>query len=292
VKSFCTAALILAGLVPGAWAQVRVEIVLDQDQFLAGETLRAGVRIANRSGQTLNLGSEPDWLSFAFESRDDFPIVKESDPPVMGEFSLESAEVGTKWVNLAPHYNLTQPGHYTVTATVRIKQWNDQVVSDGKSFDIISGAKLWSQDFGVPPPPGVTNVAPEMRRYTLEQANYLRKQVKIYVRLTDVTEAKVFKVFPVGPLPAFNQVEPQLDKFSDLHLLYQVGAKTFSYTVVNPDGDIILRQTYDYVNSRPRLQPDKQGRLVVIGGVRHPTVNDVPPPAPPKGTATPAKGKS
>ncbi len=290
MKSFCTAALILAALAQGVWAQVRVEIVLEQDQFLPGETLRAGVRIANRSGQTLNLGTEPDWLTFTIESRDDFPIVKDSDPPVMGTFSLESSEVGTKWVNLAPYYNLTQPGHYTVTATVRIKQWNEQAVSDSKGFDIIQGAKLWSQDFGVPPLPGMTNQAPEMRRYTLEQANYLRKQIKIYLRLTDVTEAKVFKVFPIGPLPAFNQVEPQLDKYSNLHLLYQVGARAFSYTVVDPDGDIILRQTYDYVNSRPRLQTDKEGRLIVIGGVRHPSVNDVPPPAPPAITVKSTNG--
>ncbi len=290
MKSFSAAIACLLALLPAAWAQVKVEIVLEQDQFLPGETLRAGVRITNRSGQTLNLGEEADWLAFTIESRDDFPVVKDSDPPVKGAFTLESSEVGTKWVNLAPYYNLIQPGHYTVTATVRIRQWNEQAVSDAKGFDIIQGAKLWSRDFGVPPLPGVTNRAPEMRRYTLEQANYLRRQIKIYLRLTDVTEAKVFKVFPIGPLPAFNQVEPQLDRYSNLHLLYQVGARAFSYTVVDPDGDIILRQTYDYVSSRPRLQTDKEGRLVVIGGVRHPTVNDVPPPAPPAGTAIPPKG--
>ena len=53
-----------------ATAQVRVEVTLDQGQFLPGETLVAAVRITNRSGQTLRLGGQPDWLTFSVESHD------------------------------------------------------------------------------------------------------------------------------------------------------------------------------------------------------------------------------
>jgi hypothetical protein len=49
-------------------AQVSVALVLDQEQFLIDESLPVKVRIANRSGQTLKLGQEPDWLTFAIES--------------------------------------------------------------------------------------------------------------------------------------------------------------------------------------------------------------------------------
>ena len=47
---------LLAVLAPAS-AQVTVEVSLDQDQFLPGEAIIAAVRITNRSGQTLRLGT-------------------------------------------------------------------------------------------------------------------------------------------------------------------------------------------------------------------------------------------
>src|SRR5882724_6373716 len=115
--------LILATLSPLS-AQMMVEVKLDQDQFLPGEALRAAVRVTNRSGQTLRLGAEPDWLTFSIESRDGFVVSKDGDTPVTGEFLLESSKMATKRVDLAPYFLLDRPGRYAVGATVRIKQWD------------------------------------------------------------------------------------------------------------------------------------------------------------------------
>lgn len=260
-------------------AQVTVEVVPDQDQFLPGEALPVAVRIINHSGQTLHFGDDPDWLTFAVESRDGLIVVKTGEVPVLGQFTLESSKKATKRVDLAPYFNLTRPGCYSIIATVHIKEWDGQVASAPKAFDIIEGAKLWSQEFGIPT--GVTNQSPEVRKYILQQANYLKTQLKLYLRLTDVSESKVIKVFPIGPMVSFGRPEPQLDKFNNLHVLYQDGARQFSYTVINPDGDVIIRQTYDYVNARPRLQMGEDGKLTVIGGVRRMTADDVPSPKAP-----------
>ena len=259
-------------------AQVAAEVTLEQEQFLGGEALPAAVRVTNRSGQTLRFGSEPDWLTFLVESRDGFIVVKNGEVSVLGEFILESSKVATRHVDLAPYFALPRLGRYYVTATVRVKQWDATLTTQPKSFDIIQGAKLWSQDFGVPAAAGVTNQLPEVRKYTLQQANYLRTQLRLYLRLTDAAESKVINVFSLGPMVSFSQPEPQLDKFSNLHLLYQNGARSFSYTVVTPDGDVVVRQTHEYANSRPRLQVDRDGKLVVAGGMRRVSSNDVPAP--------------
>ena len=132
--------LVLAPLLPLA-AQVAVEVTLEQEQFLAGETLPAAVRVTNRSGQTVRLGSDPDWLTFSVESRSGFIVVKGEEVPVLGEFTVESGQVATRQVDLAPHFTLTRPGRYQIVATVRIKEWDVQINSKPKSFDIINGAK-------------------------------------------------------------------------------------------------------------------------------------------------------
>jgi len=74
------------------------------------------------------------------------------------------------------------------------------VTSPPKGFDVINGARLWSQVFGVPLPAGVTNRQPEVRKYTLEEANYLHSQLRMYVRVSDESGTTVFKVRPVGPM--------------------------------------------------------------------------------------------
>ena len=285
MKKLLLAAALLLVLCGGLRAQVTVtvEVRLDQEQFLPGESLPASVRIVNRSGQTLHLGEDADWLTFSIESRDGSMVGKNSDVPVVEAFDLESSKVGTKHVELVPYFSLNKPGHYEVTAAVR-----KQIQSPAKSFDIIEGTRLWDTTFGLPG----TNAAepPEMRKYILQQANYLRTQLRLYLRVTDATESHPIRVFAIGPMVSFSRPEPQLDQQSNLHLLYQNGAHTFSYTEINPAGDLLIRQTFDYSGSRPRLKKDDAGKIFVAGGVRHEMLDDLPeknPAGEPKPPQTP-----
>ena len=280
--------LLAATLLPAS-AQITVEVTQDQNQFLPCETLATAVRITNRSGRDLRLGQGDDWLTFSVQSVEETVVPRNGQVPVAGDFVLESSKVATKRVDLEPYFAISRPGHYSVTATVRIKDWNLQITSQPKSFDIIDGAKLWEQEIGVPNPNAPPNSTPEVRKYILQQANYLRSQLRLYVRLTDASGARTFRVFSVGPMVSFGRPEPQVDRLSNLHLLYQDGAHSFNYTVVNPDGEVIIRRTYDYGDTRPRLQPDQGGNILVTGGVRRLSPTDVPPYKPVAAGEAPSK---
>ena len=279
MRIFLIAALSCLGLVPRLAAQVTVEIVLDEDQFLPRETLRAGVRITNFSGQTLQFGADPDWLRFTVERKDGNLVPQQGEIPVQGEFDVETSTVATKRVDIAPYLNLVKPGRYQIIATVRVKQWEKELVTKPKAFDVISGTKLWEQDIGVPGAAG-ENRPPEVRKYALQQALHVR-QMKLYVRVTDETESHFFGVFPLGPLVSFSVPEHQIDKTNNLHVLYQTGSRSFNYSVINPDGQLVARQTYDYTASRPVLRAVPEGRVVVTGGLRRMALDDVPPPLKP-----------
>lgn len=254
-----------------ALAQVSVELVLDQEQFLLDESLPVRVRVANRSGQTLRLGEEKDWLTFTIESRDGYVVAPLREMTLEGEQAVESSLVASRRVDLMPYYDLSKPGRYKIRAAVKIKQWDDQFSSTAKEFEISRGTKIWEQEFGVPTASG----PPEARRYALEQANYV-KRMMLYVRLTDLSEHRVFRVFPAGPLLSFSRPEARIDRESNLHLLFQTGARSFLYEVVNPDGDLIERQTHDYTSTRPALRSGEDGRTSVVGGIRHTNLNDIP----------------
>jgi hypothetical protein len=235
-----------------------------------------GVRITNLSGQTLDLGKDKDWLTFSVEARDNFIVPLLDEVPVLGQFSIESTTAATKRIDIAPCFQLTTPGRYTVTARIKIPQWQQELSTKSKPFVISSVRKLWEQEFGVPDSTGA-NAPPEVRKYALQQAMHL-KEKKLYVRVTDALENKIFRVFPVGPVVGPTRPEPQLDKFGNLHLLFQTGARAFNYSVINPEGQILVRQTHEYTaGSRPALKPDQEGNIRVVGGARRITANDLPP---------------
>lgn len=263
-------------LVFSASAQVTVRLTLDQNQFLPSESLPVVVHITNQSGQPLHLGADPDWLTFSVEAADDFIVVKNADPPVVGAFELDSSQVATKRVDLQPYFDLRRAGHYRILATVRIKDWNTDITSQPRGFDVINGAKLWSQVFGLPLPAGVSNRPPEVRKYTLEEANYLHSQLRMYVQVSDESGAIIYRVRPIGPMVSFSQPEAQLDRSSNLHVLYQSGAANFLYSVINPGGDIVQQEIYDYLNVRPRLHAGDDGSITVSGGVRRVKPQDIP----------------
>jgi hypothetical protein len=273
VKNLLLSVTLVAISLITAYAQVSVEVNLPQNNFLPGESLVAAVRITNRSGQKLKLGADQDWLRFDVESRDGGSVVaKMSDPVVLGEFELDSMKVATKRVDLAPHFNLNQLGRYAIIATVRIKAWDRELASSPKLFDIIHGAKLWEQDFGLPTSDSAVG-SPEVRKYILEQANYLKGQLRMYMRLTDSTGDHTLRVFPIGQMVSFSRPEAQIDKLNNLHVLYANGPHTFSYTVFNPDGALTARDIYDYTASRPRLRVSNEGQVSVNGGARRVTAS-------------------
>ena len=276
-KFFFACGLLALAVLP-VTAQVTVEVTTDQDQFLQGESIPVAVKITNRSGQQLHLGADNEWLTFNVQSVDGFIVMQNSEVPVQGAFDLESSQEATKHVDVEPSFDLRKLGGYKVTATLHIKEWAQDINSKPKNIDIVSGAKLWSQEFGLP----ATNHAPEMRRFTLEQASYLNNRKRLYVQVSDQAGGQIFATRALGPAVEFNGPEALVDRYSMLHVVWQSGGQSFNYSLVNADGEILRTEMYDdYNNSRPHLMVDDGGDIRVKGGVRRPQPGELPQVSPP-----------
>ncbi len=254
-------------------AQVTVEVLFDQEQFLRSESLPLRVRISNFSGQTLRLGEELDWLAFTVSADDGKALARQGNIPLPKPFTLDSAKSVSLRADLMPYFALSEAGRYKVTVRMKIPQLQSEVTTDPKTFDIISGAKIWEQDVGVP---GTSPLV--VRKFALQQATFL-KQARLYARITDAKETTLIRVVPLGPLTSFSKPEPVVDKSSQLHVLFQSGQRSFTYAIVTPDGEQIIRQTHDIAgSSRPNLRQEEDGRVVVHGGQRRLLLSDLPPP--------------
>jgi len=253
-----------------------VEVLVGQNEFIVGEAIPVAVRVVNHSGQTIHFGDEA-WVTYSVEAADGFVVLKTGEAPMAHNFDVDSSKMATLRSDLEPYFTITRGGRYTVRATVKIKDWEIELTSDPVNFDIVRGTKLWEQEFGMPKPANAPNGQPEIRKYSLQRAMYLR-HVRLYLRVTDQSESRVIKVVPLGPIVSFANPRTALDSKNNLHLLFEDGSRSFNYTVTDPDGDLFVRQTYYYTDAAPRLVMDDSGGIVVHGGVRRVSSEDIPAP--------------
>ncbi|MEI7732989.1 MAG: hypothetical protein WCO56_25680, partial [Verrucomicrobiota bacterium] len=191
ILSFGVAALLVSQWL--ASAQVAVEVAIAQEQFLPGEGIPVVVRISNTSGQSLQLGEDDAWLTFYVETRDGQLAARNGQVPVKGLFMVESSQRANKHVDISPYFDLEKQGNYRLTVTVKVPQWQKEISSKPIAFNIIKASTFWEQEIGLPLTDGTANAQPEVRKYTLQKANYL-KQLRLYVRITDVSEGKLYKL--------------------------------------------------------------------------------------------------
>ncbi|HAV64163.1 MAG TPA: hypothetical protein DCY13_17580 [Verrucomicrobiales bacterium] len=263
--------LIFAGV---GRAQLRVELLLEQKQYLINESLHIGVRLVNHTGQTLNI-TGTNWLSFTVEDTEGYFVRRVRDTPAPEPFEVESTYMATQWIDIHRAFAFRENASYSLRARVRIEQWNEDIYSNPVKFEIIRGTKLWEQRFGLPGS-GQPN-QPEIRKYILQQANYL-DELQLYVRVTDESENYVFKVQRLAPMVQVSRPEAQIDTLMQLHVLTQVGRSQFLHLVVDPDANMILRNTYEGTSrQRPQLRVSPSGSVFVAGGVRQLRRDDLPP---------------
>jgi hypothetical protein len=275
---------LLAVAVGPARAQVNgitAELQLAQDQYLPDEDLQLSVKITNRSGQPVIFGHDSNWITFSIIGENNYVAHKISEMPDTGQFTLLSGQTGAWPLNPTPYYDFRRQGHYRIGATIRISQWNNAVIPcRSANFTVANGLPLHglvNLQFGVPPPPGVSNALPEIRNYSLIKVAYL-DNLKLYFRLTDAN-GRTLRVFPLSGMLSFSEPEAQMDRDNNLHVLMQTGARSFTYSVVTPEGRLFARQTYEYGSTRPVLRGTGDGGIFVMGGWRRLSDSDLPPPA-------------
>jgi hypothetical protein len=260
-----TILFLLPGLiVSNLWGQLQVSVIMAQEQFLPGEAVTLDVRIVNHSGQTLVFGEDNRWLRIGVQEDDASVVTRLSEVPVTGRFVLPPSKMATKRLNIEPYFGFTGPGRYQVDASLWIEPWDQTIHSEPEPFVIVSGTKLWERSFGVAAGEGVP---PEVRKYLLQQANYLKSQIRLYARVTDAREEHTFGVVPIGPMVSFSRPHALVDADSNLHVLYQSGPRISTYCKISPDAEVLAHEKREYAGAKPRLSADEDGSVTVRGGV-------------------------
>ncbi len=106
---------------------VKVKLIADHAEYLPNESLMVGVSIENFSGSPIVLGQHREWIRFLIQDIQGRPVVKNGDPPIGKIFIVPNAAKITRWINLAPYFNVRQHGSYSITARINVRQWKQDV---------------------------------------------------------------------------------------------------------------------------------------------------------------------
>ncbi|MBA2241555.1 MAG: hypothetical protein H0W04_01515 [Chthoniobacterales bacterium] len=247
-----------------AFAQVQVDLKFARIQYVAYEPVIASVQITNLAGRDIELRDDngQHWFGFevtAGEGRFLPSSKQEGEPPLR----IESGKTVTRKINLTPLYPIQDLGPYHVRANVFFADLNKFFYSPSKVFQVGDARAIWQRTVGVPE--GMTD-AGSVRTYSL-LSNRFPDHTKLYVRVEDKSTGAVYCTFPLGRAIAFDEPQAELDQSNSLHVLHCAAPRTWAYSRVGVNGELLAHKTYMETKTRPRLRRAADGRIAVRGGM-------------------------
>ena len=252
-------------LAAAAHAQVQVDLKFKRLQYVAHEPITAEVKITNLAGRDIELrnGNGERWFGFEVTTGEDgrhlAPAPLEPEPPLR----IEAGTTVTRKVNLTPMFPVHDLGPYHVRANVFFADLNKFFYSPAKVFHVGDARPIWQRTVGVPD--GVPG-AGGTRTYSL-LSNRFPDHTKLYVRVEDRSTGAVYSTNPIGRAIAYDEPQVELDRANQLHVLHCAAPRTWAYSRVGLNGELIARSTFMETKTRPRLRRADDGAVAVRGGM-------------------------
>ena len=259
--AFLLFSMLLAGTARG---QIQVELKLKRTQYVAYEPVIASVQITNLAGRDIELRDDggQQWFGFeitAAESRLLAPENRLAEPPL----SIQAGQSVTRKINLTPLYPIQDLGAYHVRANVFFADLNKFFYSERKVFQVGDARPIWQRTVGVPDGvPGAGGV----RTFSL-LSNRFPDHTKLYARVEDKTTGAVYSTYPLGRVIQYDEPQVELDRSNELHVLHCAAPRTWAYSHINLNGQLVAQSKFMETKTRPRLRRATDGAIAVRGGM-------------------------
>lgn len=247
-----------------AHAQIQVELKFKRLQYVAHEPVMATVRITNLAGRDVDLRDEKGqhWFGFevnAGEGRLLAPLRQTAPEPAL---HVEAGKTVTRKINLTPLFPVHDLGAYHVRANVYFADLNQYFYSQTKVFQVADARPIWQKTVGIPD--GVPG-AGEMRTYSL-LSNRFPDHTSLYVRVENKSRGLVHTTYSLGRVLAYDEPQAEVDRANQLHVLHCAAPRTWAYSHIGLNGELLTHSTFMETKTRPRLRHVADGSVAVHGG--------------------------
>jgi hypothetical protein len=247
-----------------AHAQIQVELSFKRLQYIAHEPILATIKIANNSGRDIDLRDDngQHWFGFeinAGEGRILAPFKADTAEPAL---HVEAGKTVIRKINLTALYPVHDFGAYHVRANVYFTDLNKFFYSATKVVQVADARPIWQKTVGVPEGmPG----AGEARTYSL-LSNRFVDHTALYVRVENRDTGAVFTTYSLGRIIAVGDPQAEIDRANQLHVLHCAAPRTWAYSHVGLNGELLAHSTFIETKTRPRLRHTPDGSIAVNGG--------------------------
>lgn len=256
---------VLFFLAATAPAQVQVELKFQRLQYIAHEPVFATVKIANLSGRDIDLRDDSGqrWFGFeinAGEGRLLAPLKRDAPEPPL---HIEAGKTVTRKINLTPLFPVHDFGAYHVRANVYFSDLNKFFYSATKVFQVADARPIWQKTVGIPAAmPG----AGQVRTYSL-LSNRFPNQTALYVRVENKESGAVYSTYSLGRVISNGEPQAEIDGANQLHVLHCAAPRSWAYSHIGWNGELLKQSNFLETKSRPRLRHAANGAIAVHGGM-------------------------
>ncbi|MGE5208007.1 MAG: hypothetical protein ACM3KL_01610 [Alphaproteobacteria bacterium] len=275
-------------LVAGANAQIQVELKFKRLQYIAYEPVVADVAITNLAGRDIDLhdANGQPWLGFEITDSQDQPLAPLGTAGREPPLKIAAGQRVTRQIDLTPLYPVQEFGAYHVRTNVYFGDLGKFFYSPARVFEVTDARPIWQQTVGIPD--GVAGSG-NVRTYSL-MTNRFPDHTSLYVRVQDKDTGVVYATYSLGRTIAFEQPQTEIDRANQLHVLHCAAPRTWSYSRIGLNGELLEHSSFMETRTRPRLVHSGNGEIAVRGGTieapaqssrsKAPKLSDRPPGAP------------
>ena len=248
-----------------AHAQIQIDIKFARLQYIAYESVIATVGITNLAGRDVELTDADGqaWFGFEVMGSEGQPISPTRDKLVQPPLRIEAGKRVTQKIDLTPHFAVHDLGTYHVRAYIHFADLNRFFYSPRKVFEVTDARPTWQRTVGIP---ADASASGNTRTYSL-LTNRFPNYTGIYVRVEDKDTGIVYATESLGHIISMYEPEAQLDRENELHVLHCAGPRSWTYSRINLNGQVLEHTTFYETKSRPRLFHSAEGEIVVKGGM-------------------------
>ncbi|HEX8898833.1 MAG TPA: hypothetical protein VF751_09065 [Chthoniobacterales bacterium] len=248
-----------------AHAQIQVELSFKRVQYIAHEPILATVTIANNSGRDIDLHDDngQHWFGFEINAGEGRLLTPRKQSPAEPPLHVESGKTVTRKINLISLYPVQDFGAYHVRANIYFPDLNKFFYSATKVVQVNDARPIWQKTVGVPEGmPG----AGEARTYSLLSTRFV-DHTSLYVRVENRDSGAVYTTYSLGRIIASEDPQAEIDRANQLHVLHCAAPRTWAYSHVGLNGELLAHSTFLETKTRPRLRHTADGAIAVSGGL-------------------------
>jgi hypothetical protein len=255
----------LLGVAASAHGQIQVELKLKRLQYIAYEPLMATVAITNLAGRDVDLhdADGQSWVGFEVTAKEGAPIAPVRPNYTQPPLKIEAGKRVTQRINLTPLYPVHDFGTYRVRAHIYFSDLNKFFYSQAKVFEVTDARPIWQRTVGMGESPSGSG---NTRTYSL-LTNRFPDHTALYVRVEDKESGAVYGTYSLGRSIEFGEPQAELDRANQLHVLHCAAPRTWAYSRVGLDGQLLAHSSFTETKTRPRLVHVEDGKVAVRGGI-------------------------